>query len=864
MNIRGIFLQREYKRYYPEGEKLAHVIGFTNRENRPMEGVELIHNRDMTGTSGQEKIIRDKLGNPVRADQLVAPTNGQDVQLTIDKTIQFFTYQTIKNTVEKYQAKGGSAVVVDAKTGEVLAMANWPSYDPNALFSHGESARISVSQLRNRAMVDAFEPGSVMKPISIALALDAGLVTPQTQINTAPGKKKIGNFTISDAHPFGQLSVAQIVQKSSNVGTVAVIEKLPKKTLWEGLQQFGFGQIPQTQFPGTTAGRLRSYKKWGHIDKLSIGYDIATAIDAKPMTPVGVAVISPETAAHVRKMLELVTAPTGGTAPQAQVMGYRVGGKTGTVRKFVHGQYSQKAYRSVFVGMAPMSQPRIVVAVMIDEPSNGQYYAGEVAAPAFSQISEQTLRILNVPVDSAIKSLVVGEYLMTTPIKIQAADTPQEVIALMSVLGRSKQNARLSCDSRKIQAGDVFVALTVKGVDGRAHMTQALTQKASVILAEAQGFSDWQTQLGWTTTSGGETPVVIVVDQLAQQLGAIAKLWFQSEALPKIIGITGTNGKTTSCLWLCEGLRQLGQKTASIGTLGIGVDGHFVSTGYTTPDALLLQSIFADLAKAQVETIVMEVSSHALDQGRVNAVSYETALLTNFSQDHLDYHTDLDDYWRSKAQLFAWPNLKNAVLNRQDARRVFASCLTMGYTVKACLDVLQVIASVPGRMQVINHLHKNQPLVVVDFAHTPDAVRKVLMAIRPQTKLRGGRLWCIFGCGGNRDASKRPLMGQAAASCADQLVITSDNPRQEDPDHIIADIVQGLGATQATVVIEPDRAKAIAYAIGQAQPNDVIVLAGKGHETTQDIAGRKLPFNDAFIAQQVLEAHYPTNGGNHV
>jgi cell division protein FtsI (penicillin-binding protein 3) len=424
LGIKGIYQRKEYKRQYPEGEAVAHVVGFTNVEDRGQEGMELAFNQDLAGRAGSRRVIKDRLGRVVEdVREQVPPVEGKDLQLSIDSKIQFFAYQKLRDAVLAHKAKAGSVVVLDSVTGEVLALANYPSFSPERRQS------LSGAQLRNRALTDTFEPGSTMKPFIAALALQKGMVTPETTIQTAPGRMAIGGSSISDAHPQGLLTVNQVIQKSSNVGTVKMAMQMQPREMWEMYTQVGFGQKPQVPFPGAVSGRLRAYKTWRPIEQatMSYGYGLSTSLfqlahaytvfardgDLVPVSMVksgeptaGVRVISEKNAIAVRHMLHLVTGP-GGTAPKAQTMGYSVGGKTGTAHKQEGKGYADKKYRGFFVGIAPTEKPRIVVAVMIDEPSNGKYFGGDVAAPVFSETVQQTLRMMGLPPDMAVRPQIV-------------------------------------------------------------------------------------------------------------------------------------------------------------------------------------------------------------------------------------------------------------------------------------------------------------------------------------------------------------------------------------------------------------------------------------------------------------------------
>jgi len=425
MKLKGVQEVREYQRRYPEGEAAAHVVGFTNIDDIGQEGIELGFQAQLLGKSGQRTVVRDRMGRVVEdVGEQASPVNGRDITLSIDSKVQFFAYQRVREAVKEHGARAGSVVVLDVITGEVLALANYPSFDP------ARRQNLSGAQLRNRALTDIFEPGSTMKPFTAALSLETGRVTPDTVIQTAPGRITITGSTITDAHPHGALTVSEVIQKSSNVGTVKMAMQIPPRETWEMYTAIGLGQKPRIDFPGAVTGRLRPYKTWRPIEQatMSYGYGLSASLfqlarsytvfardgELMPMTILrrdepqhGQRVVSLQTARQVREMLRLAAAP-GGTAPKAQAMGYSVGGKTGTARKQEGKAYTTK-YRSWFVGLAPVDNPRIVVAVMVDEPSKGVYFGGEVAAPVFSQVVQQTLRMMNVAPDIAVKPQIVGK-----------------------------------------------------------------------------------------------------------------------------------------------------------------------------------------------------------------------------------------------------------------------------------------------------------------------------------------------------------------------------------------------------------------------------------------------------------------------
>ncbi|CAG4921966.1 UDP-N-acetylmuramoyl-L-alanyl-D-glutamate--2,6-diaminopimelate ligase [Paraburkholderia gardini] len=492
--------------------------------------------------------------------------------------------------------------------------------------------------------------------------------------------------------------------------------------------------------------------------------------------------------------------------------------------------------------------------------------------------------------------------------------------ALAWLHARVQPAAHLHADTRSIAAGDVFLAYAVDGADNRPFIDNAIERGATAVLVQPENFT------------GAIDPVsALAVPALNDLAGPIASAWYSdpSDAM-LVFGVTGTNGKTSCSQWISSALTAAGTRCAIIGTLGSGMPGQLVHTGFTTPDAPQLQRSLARLRDAGAQAVAMEVSSHALHQGRVNGTSFDIAVFTNLTQDHLDYHGTFAAYEAAKARLFAWPGLRAAVINRDDeaGRRLLAGAhgkvRTIAYGIEgaqdnasetaqsdawlvaskvratatgtafhlttsgwgdadvevatlgafnvsnllgvlgallaadvpfeAALVELEKLEPVNGRMQRLGgRLQNDEPLVVIDYAHTPDALEKTLAALRPIAVARGGELVCMFGCGGDRDATKRPLMGAIAESFADALIVTSDNPRSEDPASIIDQIVAGMkDATKARRI--DDRASAILHAIRHAAREDVIVLAGKGHEATQEIMGRKRAFSDQDHARLALAA----------
>ena len=494
---------------------------------------------------------------------------------------------------------------------------------------------------------------------------------------------------------------------------------------------------------------------------------------------------------------------------------------------------------------------------------------------------------------------------MSTPIQI--LNNAAEAVAWL----RSRVQGDLQTDSRKVKAGDAFVAWPGAATDGRAYVGKALEQGAAAVLVEADGLQAFD-------LSGDS---IAALKGLKAATGLIADQWFAHPSGElDVLAVTGTNGKTTTAWWLAHALSKVTLNTrtgcALVGTLGVGVPPALESTGMTTPDPVLLQRAFRSYADQGLAACAIEASSIGIVEHRLDGSKIRVALFTNFTQDHLDYHGSMDAYWQAKAQLFDWPGLPAAVVNIDDAHGarlwarlqgramdvwsvsiqgparlqakdiglgdeglsftvleaghslrmstrlvgqynvsnllgVLATLRCLGLTLEQAVQACADLEPVPGRMQQI--VKPGQPLVAVDYANTPDALEKALRALQPAARQRQGKLWCVFGCGGDRDNSKRPLMGQAAQAHADGVFVTSDNPRSEVPESIIDQILAGMQAGQA-LHVQADRAAAIAQAIARADARDVVLIAGKGHEDYQETKGVRHPFSDMAEAQKALAA----------
>ncbi|WP_447893542.1 peptidoglycan D,D-transpeptidase FtsI family protein [Vreelandella sp. GE22] len=416
----GVYQQREYKRYYPAGEVAAQILGVTNVDDIGQEGLELAYQPFLAGHPGQRRVINDRRGRLVRELGIISDAQpGGELTLSIDQRIQYMAYRELRAAVAENEADGGVLVTMDARTGEVLAMANLPSYNPN------NRAGLDPRGLRNQALVDVFEPGSVMKPLAMAAILESGVVDRDVIVDTSPGWMRIDQFTIRDIRNYGELDLPGILEKSSNIGMSKLTLRLDDTTVWEKYNQLGLGQSPGTGFPGESTGSLPAPVRWSRSERAALSYGYGLSVSAVQLasaytalandgvrmspsllrlsdTPQGSQAIDPSVANDLLDILETSVGPTSG-GRRARVEGYRVGGKTGTVRKTGQQGYAVDAYRSVFAGIAPISDPRIVTVVMIDHPRAGQFYGGAVAAPVFSSVTGNALRLLDVPPDYEVE-----------------------------------------------------------------------------------------------------------------------------------------------------------------------------------------------------------------------------------------------------------------------------------------------------------------------------------------------------------------------------------------------------------------------------------------------------------------------------
>ena len=417
LNLPGVNVMREYRRYYPAGEVAGHLVGFTSVDDDGQEGLELAFNHWLSGESGAKRVLKDRLGRSVEnVASIRPPRHGKDLRTSIDLRLQYLSYRTLKAAIQQYKAESGSIVILDVVTGEVLAMVNQPTYNPN------DRAQYSAERYRNRAITDIFEPGSSIKPLILAAALDSGRYRASSIVDTSPGYVVVGPKKIEDPRNLGRISLTTILSRSSNVGATKIAMSLEPDQLWGTMTRFGLGSLTASGFPGESAGLLTHYNDWRQISQATLGYGYGVSVtplqlaqayaaigSGGVMRPVslvrldeaatGERIVDREIAISIRSMMEEVVRP-GGTGNNASIAGYRVAGKTGTAWKFAAGGYSEDKYFSIFAGLVPASDPRLAAVVVIDEPSGDLYYGSEVAAPVFADVMAESLRLLAIPPDA--------------------------------------------------------------------------------------------------------------------------------------------------------------------------------------------------------------------------------------------------------------------------------------------------------------------------------------------------------------------------------------------------------------------------------------------------------------------------------
>jgi UDP-N-acetylmuramyl-tripeptide synthetase len=927
LDLPGIGLLPDSRRLYPQGDAGGRLIGAIGSEGQGLFGIEASKDDVLGGTDGQVAVTKDALGQEIGRDVTTGALAGHDVELTVDARIQSYTQKVLDEIGSKYQPEGATAIAMNPDDGDVLAMASWPPVDPTDL------TKTDPDQLSNMATGFTYEPGSTFKAFTVAGALEEGLVTPDTTFDLPPSIQ-VADRTIEESHEvgYGSLTVSQILAYSSNVGAVKIGLELGKHDFDDWVHRFGFGTPTGIDYPAEEQGIVPTVDEYSgsSIGNLPIGQGLSVtpmqmmegyaaianggilrtprlvkSVDGQPVAEAaGHQVISEQTSAQLRQMLEGVLSE-GGTASEVSVPGYVLAGKTGTAQKVVDGTYSDTQYVASFVGFAPAADPKLLVAVIVDDPKGGDYYGGSVAAPAFGQIASFAALPRDRP-DAVgarhpapactlprIAAMTLADLTAGLPGEIRRGDGSEEVLDI-------------AFDSSAVVEGSLFVCVVGMTADGHDFAQAAVAAGAAALVVERELELD--------------VPQYLVADSRRAMAPLAARLFGDPSSELRLVGVTGTNGKTTSAFLIRTILEAAGMSCGLLGTVRQIVGGAVEAVERTTPEAIDLQRTLRRMLDGGDAACVMEVSSHALSLGRADGLHFDVAAFTNLTQDHLDFHSDMDDYFAAKRILFVpsgegADGPEHAVVNVDDdygsrlaaeleglgaavitispsggqadlvARDVdfdatgsrfrleagersllvalplpgqfnvenalvaLASASGLGLDLDAAVAALAEAEPVPGRMEPID---EGQGFgVLVDYAHTPDSLVNVLRAAR---ELTAGRLICVFGCGGDRDPSKRPLMGRAVGEGADLPVLTSDNPRSEDPEAIIAATLAGVPERERDrVLVDPDRRAAIAAAIAAAEPGDLVVVAGKGHEQGQEFeGGRKIPFDDREVAREAL------------
>ena len=1041
LEIEGVHLDQEARRFYPNRRLASHLLGFANIDGQGIEGLELAFEERLRGESRPVAAIRDRRGRVVYSEQLLddRAAHGDDMVLTIDKTLQHIAERELELAIRTYEAQAGSVVMMDPRTGELLAVANFPDFDAN---DPGDSP---ASHRRNRAFTDRFEPGSTVKPFTVAAALAQGTVGSQQLIDCEDGAMEVAEYTIHDTTPYDELTPAQILAFSSNIGTAKIGTSLGRRGLYRAFRRFGFGEITGVPSPGEAGGSLRHHSRWYEMDAATISFgqgmsttavQLATAMGAlanggRLMHPRLIRrvqthdgeileeflpearrqVVPARVARLVADMLTAVTGP-GGTGQPAAIDGFLVAGKTGTAQKadYVAGGYAEDRWLASFVGFVPANDPQIVMAVIVDEPVVA-HYGGTVAGPVFRRVGEAALRHLGVPRRWRRRGARSPRSRAAAPAPAQRAHRPGRGrrahagdhahrpggrgggarprrshgaggagrgprsrtagparghgaggvagparrrggaarvprarrpprgasgpragepapagrradrgrggrhVMLQAIADRTGARLHLpegTCDvavrgvqhdSRAIAAGDLFAAIEGASFDGTRFASGAVERGAVAVLASREL----------------PLPVPQLISGDVRHAMAVAAHAVEGDPTRdlELVGITGTNGKTTTSYLVDGMLRELGRSPWMLGTVEVRAGEARRPARFTTPEADDLARFAREAVDAGAGQLVMEVSSHGLAQARVAGAHFAVAAFTNLSRDHLDFHGTMEAYEAAKASLFLAHRPRVSVLNVDDpaGARIAAAvpdAITVGRSEDARLRIVDArfertgiqasltfdgaplslgsalvgrhnlenlaaalgcglglglpsaeaaaalgrAPAAPGRLEPV--ADPRGSTIVVDYAHTPDALVNALRALRPIT---AGRLVVVFGCGGDRDAGKRPQMGRAAAEGADLVIVTSDNPRTEDPAAIVEAIVPGVEAAglrladvdaERGFVVEIDRARAIARAVAALRPEDTLLVAGKGHEDYQIVGTAKRPFDDRAVAAEAI------------
>ena len=931
LEIPGVYLVREYRRYYPAGEVAGHIIGFTSVDDEGQEGLELAFDHWLAGEDGAKRVIQDRYGKIVQnVEEIRAMRPGRNLVLAIDLRIQYLAYRELKAAIRDQRAKSGSVIVLDVATGEVLAMVNQPAYNPN------DRDQIKAKSYRNRAVTDIVEPGSSIKPFVVAAGLASGRFNDRSIVDTSPGYIKVGAKLLEDPHNLGAVNLATILAKSSNVGMTKVALSLEPAQMYGTLSALGFGQVTTSGYPGESAGLLPHYSHWRPvgISSMSRGYGLSDHAAAARACLRDGGVVRGCASHLVPARGDAARRRTCARPGRGAHAGPPAGVRGGARRRRQAGRYSGlhgggKDRHGVeghgrWIRHRPLSRRVRRHRPGQRAPARGRGHhrrarRRQVLRRRRGRAGVRGRRRRRVaPARGAARCAhrrrAAGRAPGGHAMIANSQGAPQSLARLLeglATLPRDVVVSDLTQDGRAAQPGSAFLAMHGTKEHGLKYAPQAVANGARAVL--------WEPAQVAVVPDLPSEILVAPVPTLREHASTIADRFFgaPSRAL-SVAGITGTNGKTTCAYLLAQALEIAGRPAAYMGTIGTGRPRSLTASALTTGDAVTVQRTLARLRADGAASVAMEVSSHAIDQWRVGAVRFRTAAFTNLSRDHLDYHGSMDAYGAVKARLFTC-ELASRVINLDDAfgrqlaidprgrgrlivtsrghqsharaaagfvramhvelsargielefdsswgsgglstplvgdfnvdnlLTVIAILLDWGLTPEQATQALAGVHAAPGRMETFGGNHA--PLAIVDYAHTPDALRKALTAARSHCR---GRLAVVFGCGGDRDAGKRPLMGEIAAELADDIVITDDNPRTEAPEVISAGIAAGIPDGHP-YRIQHDRGRAIREVLVEAGVHDVVVIAGKGHEDYQIYGKERRVFSDQKVVAAALAA----------
>ncbi len=910
LELAGIGELPDSRRTYPQGTLAAQTIGAVGDEAQGLTGLEKGKNPVLKGSDGERRVVNDALGEPIRLETVSEASDGEDLRLTLDPAIEEKTEEVLAEVGETYAPKGATAIVMEPRSSELLAIANWPPVDPTDLSS------AEPEDLINRATGFTYEPGSTFKAFTVAAALEEGQVSPESYF-TLPPTIQVADRVIEESHARGTatMSVAEILAHSSNVGAVTIGLGLGSEKFSRWINRFGFGSPTGMRFPAEEQGIVPALDEYSGSTMGNLPLGQGLAVTPMQMMAAYGAIANGGTLRQPR-LVESIgdEALPRACRPSRDRRGRRCPGAVDARRSVGAGRHGLGGQRP---RLHPGRQDRDLAGrrkrdLLGDQVRGLVHRLRAGAEPAAARrrdrrpaAGQRLLRRLGCRAGlrqdrgfrSALSRRAAGIGAPAGPF-----GGPQPTIAavrldeLVAGAGDGRivgdpavEVGKLAYDSRKVKPGTLFFCVPGEKVDGHDFARAAVEAGASGLVVERELDLD--------------VAQVVVPDARAAMAPLAACFYGDPTAELKIVGITGTNGKTTTAFLLREVLELAGMRCGLLGTVKQVVGGVEEEVERTTPEAIDLQGTFRRMLDGGDRACVMEVSSHALALHRCDAIAFDVALFTNLTQDHLDFHGDMEGYFQSKRRLFemgpgtAIANVDDSYgqrlaeefecltfsaagaeadlvardvslsvagssftvgetvvqtrlpghFNVSNALAAFAAATALGVEPEAAASGLAQAAAPPGRFEPVDEGQRFT--VLVDYAHTPDSLENVLRAAR---RLDEGRVISVFGAGGDRDRGKRPLMGRAGAELSELAIVTSDNPRSEDPEAIVAEILAGI-ADRDRVEAEVDRRAAIALALSRAEPGDTVVIAGKGHEQGQEFeGGRKVPFDDRDVAREEL------------